>query len=88
MTEYLETEVRVVATLQSAFSNEAPENLRSAVLNLWVLILLGAAPQISCLSGNYIKIHHSSKIAVVKQQQSKFYDWRGQGGSPQHEELR
>ena len=39
---------------------------RTAVLNLWVMSHFGVAHQISCISDNYITIHNSNKIAVMK----------------------
>lgn len=43
---------------------------RAAVLNLGAATPLGVTNQTSCVSDIYIRIHHGSKIAVMKKQQS------------------
>ena len=41
-------------------------NIYSTVLNLWVVIPLGATYKIDCIADIYITIHNSSKVTVMK----------------------
>ena len=41
-------------------------NIYSTVLNLWVVIPLGATYKIDCIADIYIMIHNSSKFTVMK----------------------
>ena len=41
-------------------------NIYSTVLNLWVVIPLGATYKIDCIADIYITIHNSSKYTVMK----------------------